>query len=400
MTLTRTHWAIFGAGLLALPFIFSASVGEQMREPKAQFLILICGIMLSYELGRRISWPLGAGAALCYLSSFFLAHAFPYEQLLMFSAAMGSCLLFTQFKKNDVERLFELLEAAGCLTAAYALIFQFTDHDPFLHAIPGASLTRVPAFFGQHTLYGPFAVGCFAPALFRRHYWRAALIAAPIPLINSSFTYLSLGVVLAMFAIFRLGKRAILGLSLMAALAAGWVGYTYARGDYVKQEALNDNGRFALWNLTWAVSKPRLLIGHGYSSFQIQFPLFLSKEIRQANGLNDEGLSEKAKRILALGEELRLRSGIFLHPHNELLLVLYEFGLVGVFVALTIILTFFFFWVDCPDTAENWALGAIFFSFLANSMGNFPLHLIPQALLPLWAFTLVTTCRDRGILDL
>jgi hypothetical protein len=398
--MTKAHWMILGAGLLALPFVFSADVAEQMREPKAQFLVMIAGLLLAVEIGQRISWSLSAGAALCYLSAFFQCRAFPYEQILPLSAALGSCLLFAHFKKHDVERFLEFLEWAGVLTAAYAMLIQWKGIDPILRYVPGADFARVSVFFGQHTLYGPFCVAAAASALFRGRYGRALLISTPLPLIDSSFTYLSAGVALATFLIFRFGRRAILGLSLMAALGVIALGYVYLGSDFVKREALNDNGRFALWKITWQVSRPRWIVGHGFSSYQTQFPVFQSKEVRELNGLSDDGLSPKTLRILASADELRRRSGFFTHPHNELLLVFYEFGLVGLFIALCLIFSFYFFWVDAPDTPENWALGAIFFSFMANSAGSFPLHLIPQALIPLWAFVLVTTCRDRGILEI
>ncbi len=397
--MTKAHWLILGAGLLALPFVFSAGVSEQMREPKAQFFALVMGLMLAVELGRRISWPLGVGAALVYLSAFFQCRVFPYEQLLPFSAALASCLFISEFKKRDVEHLLDCFEWMGLLTAAYAILVQWPGLDPVLTMIPGADHRRVSVFFGQHTLYGPFCVAAAAPALFRRRYLRAAMIASPIFLINSSFTYLAAGVVAAMFLIYRLGARAALGISVIGASSAAGLGIAYLGSDFVKHEALNDNGRFSLWSLTYQVSRPRMLIGHGFSTFQSQFPLFQSKQIREMNGLSDEGLSPGARRVLELGEELRRRSGIFIHPHNELLLVLYEFGLLGVLVAIGLLATFLFLWVDAPETPQNWALGAIFFSTMANSLGNFPLHLIPQALLPLWAFTLVTTSRDRGILE-
>lgn len=398
--MTKAHWIILGAGLLALPFVFSAGVTEQMREPKAQFFVVVAGLLLALELGRRISWPLGAAAALCYLSSFFQCRVFPYEQLLPLSAALASCLFLCEFKKRDVELLLDSVEWMGLLTAAYAIFVQLPGLDPFLTMIPGADHRRVSVFFGQHTLYGPFCVAAAAPAIFRRRYLKAAMIAAPIPLIGASFTYLAAGVVAGMFLIYRLGTRVAVGLSVIAASFIVGLSFAYFGTDFVKHEALNDNGRFSLWSLTYQVSRPRLWLGHGFSTFQDQFPIFQSKELREAHGVSDIKLSPEAKRVLELGDELRRRSGFFTHPHNELLLVLYEFGLLGLLIAICLLFSFFFLWGDSPDTPQNWALGAIFFSFMANSMGNFPLHLIPQALLPLWAFTLVTTSRDRGILDL
>jgi hypothetical protein len=399
---TRLERIFWGAAILLLPFIFSSGAGEQMREPKARFLILLMGLFLSLKVGERISWSLGGAASVVYLYAFFLCVGdFPYDGLLTFSAALGSCLLVAQAREDDVKRGLELLELVGIACAAYAMILQLKHHDPFMTLIPGADYHRVQVFFGQHTLYGPFAVAVAAIALFRERYLRAAFLFSPIVPIDASFTYLSAAVVITLFLLYRFGGKAVLGLSLMAVFSVGFATYHYAKNDFLKYELLDDNGRFALWHVTARIAYSHPLLGHGgIGSFASQFPIFQSKDLRAKYGIDDSAYSPEAKKLLDEAEYLRQRSGWFLSAHNEFLQAFYEFGAVGVFFALLLVGTFVWWWVIMPsDSPEAWALGAIFFSFMVNSLGNFPLHLIPQALLPLWAYTLVTTARDRGILE-
>lgn len=392
----RLDKILLGAGFVILPFIFSPH-GEGMREPKAQFMAVLGGLLLSAAVGRRISWPLGLGAAWVYLSC-FRAPFFPIEALLALSAALGSCLLVAEATENDVKGGLEILQITGLLCAGYAMLFQLAAADPLLRLIPGADYRRVSVFFGQHTLYGPFCVACAAPALFRGRLFRAILIASPLPFINASFTWASAGVVVALYLVFRYGRRAVLGLSLLAVTGAGALGYTYRFTDHTRHEALNDNGRFPLWSLTWTIARVHPWLGRGLGSFQEQFPIFQSPELRKAGGVEDEKLSERARDVVRRAEELRHRSGVFVHPHNEFLLVAYEFGRIGLALTALIILVFFAsFWIS-KKTPEHWALCAIFLSALANALGNFNFHLIPQALPPLWAFVAMTAAAKRGTL--
>lgn len=387
---------LLGAGFLALPFVFSVSGAEQMREPKAHFLAVLGGLFLSLAVARRVSFSLGCAAGVVYLFS-LTAMRFPIEELLTFSAALGSCLLVAQATENDVNIGLELLEAAGVATAAYAMLLQFKGGDPIQTMVAGNDFRRVSVFFGQHTLYGPFCVAAAAPALFRGRFFKALLIAMPIPFIDASFTYLAAGVVVAIYLIRLFDTKAILGLVLMGVVAGGVVGSYYRDGSYVNHEELNDNGRFALWKCVWRIARVHPYAGHGgLGSFAMQFPIFQSAELRKKMGLNENSFSPEAKIVLKEAEALRNRSGWFLSAHNEFLQAFYEFGILGLFFALLLPCVFVFYWVLCPDTPESWALAAIFFSFMANSLGNFPLHLIPQALLPLWSFVAVTSLAKGG----
>jgi len=390
-----------GAGLIALPFIFAISApGEGMREPKARALVFLVGMALSLVLAKRFSWALGAGAALCYVSALFVSPLFPYEELLVFTAALLSCFFFVKPQKDHVEHFLEMLEIGALLCAFYAMVLQLKGADPLLKVYEGYDFRRVSVFFGQHTLYGPFCAAGFASALLRGRFFRAALLFAPIIAISASFTYLSAAVATSIFCIHRFGKTAILSVTAFALLLLLGFGITVFTGKNVKAEALNDNGRFALWSITYRISSARPFKGHGFATFRDQFPIFQSKDLRLQNGIKDEQVSPEAREVLRQAEELWLRSGWFFAAHNEFLQAYYELGLPGVFVSVWLLVSFLMAWIQGERTSDDWALLAIFFSFMANCLGNFPLHLVPQALIPLWAFALVTGARKNDILSL
>ncbi len=261
-------------------------------------------------------------------------------------------------------------------------------------------MSRVPVFFGQHTLYGPFCVAAVASALFSGRYVRAVILALPIYCIDASFTYLSLGVVVGLFLIHKFGRTALLGLIIAGVLGGLVVCKELLFRDNVRVEALNDNGRFALWKLTWRIAEARPFIGHGYGSFRNQFPAFQDKRIREMNGLKDESFSPEVQEVLAKAAELQKRSGLFVSAHNEYLETFYEFGFIGPLFCLALIAAFLLAWACGPRESIDWALCAIFLSFCANALGNFPFHLIPQALLPLWAFVAVTSRERWSIVNL
>lgn len=374
-----------GAGLLVLPFIISTSGGEELREPKARMLAIFFGLWISFKLYRHVHASLGCASAALFAYA-ALTPLVPNDLgVLSLLAAFGSCLWIAKLTKDDIERGLEILEISGVLCAGLALVFQLqgAGHG-FVEIVPGG----VPsAAFGQQTLYGPFAVACFASALFSGRHFRALLLFLPIPIIASSFTMLSAAVVFFLFLLRRMGPEAYF------ALVIALLSVPVASNLWPKQvaELTDDKGRFFLWGQTVKIANRHWTLGHGFSSFRYIYPVFQDARIRAANGVDDEKQSPEMRKFFYEADLLRQRSGIFLHPHNEPLLVYFQFGALGLLLGLWWILAFLGRWRWLPDEPWAWSLGAIFLSFLANSLGNFSFHLIPQVLLPLWAFVAVTT---------
>lgn len=382
-----------GAGLLVLPFIFGLTPGEDMRDPKARFLAILFGLWLGTELWRKVHPSLGCAALLAFASAALWSVVFPLHQVLVLIGAFGSCLWVVKLSKDDVKRGLEILEISGVLVAFYAVVLQLGGQDSILTYLPGH---RPMAFFGQHTLYGPFAVACFASALFFSRHFRALLLFLPIPIVDSSFTYLSMATVLFFYGLFLIGWR-ILFAPLLVILVA--FGISKIRPETF-EDALNDQGRFRLWEHSALLAKNHWAVGHGLASFRLIYPIFQDPALRVANGIDDEKQSAEMRSLFAQAEFIRRQvGGPFMHPHSEPMLVYFEFGAIGLIVGLWWLSGFVWRWLHLPDEAWAWALAAIFFSFIANSLGNFPFHLIPQALLPLWAFVIVTSRGREAILE-
>lgn len=404
--------AFAGAGLLVLPFIVSDAPGEVFRDPKALFLAIMFGLSIAMLLWREVHPSLGCAAGLLFVYAAGTAMVNPAFQLLTLTATFGSCLWIAHPTKHDVKRGLEILEISGLLCAGLALLFQLPGTGQTFVKIPPWGLPS--AAFGQQTLYGPFAVACFASALFHGRHFRSLLLILPIFVISSSFTFLSLGVVLLLYGFSRFGKKVLLGLLLAGVLLGA---YSKFRPTEVR-ELTDDKSRFALWAQTARLGSRHWLLGHGFASFRVIYPIFQDHELRKANGIDDSKQSPEMLAFFAEAARIKKASGTFLHPHNEPLLVFFQFGCLGLGIAVWWVWVFvitafhgpieayYYAWIFRERReawkkidASTWALVAIFFSFLANAMGNFPFHLIPQALLPLWAFVAVTTQKEDGILE-
>lgn len=374
-------------GVLLLPFIFWVSGVEQFREPKALALVAIMALYISGAMIAKINFFLGFSFFACVISGSFLGRIVHYDDLLIFTAAGISCLWVAEEDKPEI--LFKLLELAGLLCALHGLI-QYFGLDPVVKYLEWAD-RRPVALFGQHTLYGPFAVSAFAVSLFYRHWWRALFLLIPIFLIDSSFTFLSLGVVLGLWLYANLRKEVFLGLLIATSITLG-TAFLMAPG-VMHREFMNDKGRFALWSQTLELAKRRPILGYGFGSFKEIYPVFQSKELRAKNGISEDSLSPEAKEFIARAERVRAESGLFQSAHNEFVQVVFEMGALGLVCVFGLIFTFVSAFRKSVKTTETWIACAIFWLFMANSLGNFPLHLVPQALLPLWSYVIVTRWR-------
>jgi hypothetical protein len=382
-----------GAGLILLPFIFSFSEPEHIRLPKAKFLFLMVAAYCAIGLMRKVNPMLGLAYLGCVISAYFSNTVFPFEELLIFTAAIATSYWVTKPSDKELNAGLSILEWVGIVCAVYGIL-QVNGLDPIQSYQSWADIRPV-VFLGQHTLYGPFAVACFTVALFRKHWLRSAILVVPVVLVDSSFTFLSLAVVLAIWAYVNLAKRYFFLLFASGLIAAVMI---LALPKEMLGDKFNDKGRFLLWGQALKLTETRPFFGYGFGSFRVIYPVFQSKELRVANGIDDEKLSAEAKKFIARSEAIRMESGLFYSPHNEYIQAYFEMGLVGVFILLGLFLSFLISFYASPKTTETWILFAIFWSFAANSIGNFTPHLVPQGLLLLWVYVSMTTRNPPAIL--
>ena len=394
-----------GAALVVLPFFFSAGFEEQFRWPKVKLLACMAAIYLAIQVGRRINVALGWAAGFAFVSAFWIGPVLDIEGIVGLAAGLGSCFWVAHPSERNVKGALKLLKWAGVVCAVYAicqhsdfdLVGILTGHPLIVFNKPDAHL-HPSVLFGQQTLYGPFAVAAFAAAMFEcrwSSYGIAALLALPIYYIDSSFTYLALAVVVFAWAFYKIGKKAFL---LAALLPLLWFGGWHYWPDKM-EDLKNDNGRYRVWAQTWRLTKLHPVRGLGFGSFKTIYPAFQNQKTRERVGIDDSKMSAESQEFMKEANQIRIDNGTFLSSHNEFLQLYFECGLIGVFLAGLMFLSYVIHATYMAPTATAMALHAIFFSFMANSIGNFALHLVPQVLLPLWAYVAVTTFRESGILD-
>jgi len=373
------------AAVLLLPFVFWLS-GEQFREPKAAALIAMAALFVSITLVEKIHLILGFSFFTFVVSALFYAPVTHYGDIAVIFAAAISCLWAI---KETPKTFFKILEFVGILCAIHGFI-QISGFDVLTGYKEWADI-RPLSMFGQHTLYGPFAVACFSVSLFYRNWFRAIILIIPVILIQSSFTFLSLGVVLTIWAYANLNTKWFWGIVISVSLIlAGSIPL------WKNSDILNDKGRFSLWGFSLSLANNRPIFGYGFGSYKTIFPLFQNKSLREKNGIQDSLISDRAKSFISETERLGKQEGTFYSAHNEYLQVYFEMGAVGVLCVLSFIFSFISAFRRVLKTTEAWICFSIFFLFAANSIGNFPMHLVPQSLLPLWAYCFIIKMKGAS----
>jgi O-antigen ligase len=377
-----------GAGLILLPFIFEPGAPDESRLPKAKALAVLAILYGAYEIFKRVDRTLGCFVGYVALSAVFSRTGIPYEDLLLFLGAVGSLVFVYRAKEVDIFHGLRLFEIAACLSAIYS-VAQVAGLDPFFHYHTWADIKPV-AMFGQHTLFGPFLVSGFLAALFFRHYVAAFVMLLPIFIINSSFTFLSLGGGLLVWLLILHRRVALYALSIALAGVVLFVSF------YPKEanEAMNDKGRFRLWKQSLILSERHWLLGHGFGTFKEIYPIFQLPELRRANGLDDSKMSEKTREFIREAEAIKAESGVFVSSHNDLVQVFFELGIIGVLLILAMVFKFYRLMLKQYWMPGYAAMCAIVTVFLLNSLGNFPFRLIPQAMIPLWIYVIVVSRND------
>lgn len=378
-----------GAGVLLLPFILEVGQPDEMRLPKAKFLLLLSLLYGCYELTKKIDWALGLFGAWVAVSSYYSIVGFPFEDVALFYGALFSSFWVARLSTDDIFFGLKLFLVPAVILMVYADL-QHLGKDPFATYYAWADAWRPNALFGQSTLYGPYAVCGFLVALFLERYVVAAFLLFPIIAIDSSFTYLSLLGGVFLWLAGKLKRWMLLTLLLSSFLLSL---LAYSTHSSKIEEALNDKGRFVLWGQTLELAMRHPVMGYGFGSFKTIYPMFQLPELRKANGLQDQAMSEHAKEFFAKAEHLKAESGVFVSSHNDLLQLFFETGAVGVILVLVMAARFLLAYRRNCFRPGYPVLGAMLAAVVLNSLGNFPFHLVPQALIPLWIYVIVLS-RD------
>jgi O-antigen ligase len=376
-----------GAALILLPFIFALSGDDQFRIPKSTFLAFMGLLYLSYELGRKIDIPLGLFSAWIAYRSFTSYTGFPWEDVVLFFGALSSAFWVVMPKDWQLKFGFQLFLVPATIMAVYGIAQHF-GQDPFVEYYKWADTWRPSGWFGQSTLYGPYAVAGVLVALFLGYWPLALFLVVPVIMIDSSFTYLSLFGGIFVYLASKLTKWHLMILSLLSLSLLLPLSYFYSSK---MEEALNDKGRFPLWRQTLQLANQHWVQGRGFGTFKEIYPVFQLPELRKANGINDEELSPKTREFIKVAERLKAESGVFYSAHNDFLQTYFETGIIGVFCMLLMALSFWRSARYCMWQPHYPLMVALVVAFCLNGLGSFPFRLVPQVTIPLWIYVIVTS---------
>lgn len=329
--------ALAGSSLLVLPF-----VGDTIREPKWLWLWACAALAVFFFLQGR-AWPrlpFGAWAVLAYalIQPYFFS---PVAVVWPFTLGLLSLVLLSLVPVGlKGERI---LLAAVWLQGALGT-FQRFGWDPIFFRFPEAEAHLPVGFIGQATLFGAWMAAMAWYWAGHRRWVTFLFCSACAFATESAFT----------------GFAWLAGMGACLLWRSRWAGITYfsllggGAALAVSSGAVYfwDNGRYLAWKMILAAWSRRPWFGYGLDSFHREFPF------------------------------LQGFSGPRWHQaHSEPLELLFGGGIVGWILALWML---GHLWLRRKqwwgrEECLPWFLALV--AVFANSIGNFPLHIAPTALL-------------------
>ena len=362
----KIKYLVISAILLINPFLFYTGnpLGDQVRHAKMILLFLTGASVASFICFRTFGRTIGVLCAFVFFNSVCTGFGTVQQNsVLCFSIAILAGYFLVNSKLDFHILYLEALILSGLLNCIMAYL-QWFDLDPLWSYEPGVERTLPTAFFGQHTVLGPFISACAIACLFRKRWVCFALIVPIVFATTSSFSVLSLVAGVSVYLYTRIKARYFLLITAVCSLIAICSMIYIPKLKY----ALGDSGRFEVWQEVviqyWNFPLIKKLTGYGLGSFSAIFPLVQPFNTKQY--------------------------GVFIHAHNEYLQLLFEGGIIGVCVLFYLFYVLFrAFKRGLPEYC--WAHLAILTVFLANSIGSFPLHLMPHGVIALWSFILIAS---------
>ena len=263
------------------------------------------------------------------------------EELIIPFACMSFVIFLYNYPKQFIAKIFVYFAAAQSI---YGLFQVFNIQ--LLYAVSEPWFQNTPlAFMGQHTVLGSFLAACLAPALWFSMWAPAGLIAVCIAFTGSSMAYASTWVVLSLYVAykFRIRHAVFMQIKLLVILTV----LLLFRPNI---EIFNFHERWDVWSMGIKafLENPWFGGGAGY------WPGYWQPRFFPTIGGHTPD-----------------------NPHAEWLKLLIEYGIWG---ALIVTIACVEFLRKFKLTWHHAACAAI----LVNSLANFPLHIVPHAVLFLW----------------
>ncbi|NUM88450.1 MAG: O-antigen ligase family protein [Bdellovibrionales bacterium] len=348
--------------LVGLPLVVFP-IGDSVREPKLFAMIGLSFVALVTLWRRRKTtrrWPVYVLAFSAYATANSLVLFPSLVPLLALWCGLLLALETAAAVQENPRHTRLLLEGLTWFLLGFSLLQQLEMDPVFRHDVP--FLHRLPTgFMGQHTLHAAFLAVCASFHLAGRRWWPLAAALGTMFLAKSTMAALgflaALGFWVWLHPHWR--RRAAAGGTLALGTAGAWLWW---HGGF-----LQDSGRLEVWRKTAELAWEKPLLGHGFHSFQEIFPrVYLSST-----------------------------NHYWQQAHNEILQVFFELGAVGVLLLSLILAELWDSLSSFPrrqdalsSPALPWALVTV--CLMVNSLGSFPWHMPPLAMLGTVGFFVVT----------
>jgi hypothetical protein len=356
---------------LVCGFVDYGGIGDIFRQGKIRALFAIISVSSFFYLKNKIHWA----PALLFCSGLLRWTIMPgfmgdypitievpasqsamrwtianyplheIESLFIPFACMIFVIFLQRFKKEAVAKIFVY---AGTINAAYGLI-QVVGFQPLYQVIEPWFKNTPLGFMGQHTVLGAFLCACLAPALWLNMWLPASLMATCILFTGSSMAYASLWAVLSLYVAHRFEIRHAISMQVRMLFVVGVVFMLFGGS-----ELFNPHERLDVWKMGLRAFSENPLFGGGpgyWPGFwQPKFFPIITGHVPD-------------------------------NPHAEWLKLLIEYGLFGAAIFAAALIEFI----------KNFRLTwhhAVICAIMVNALANFPLHIVPIAVLFLWCLGL------------
>lgn len=317
--------------------------GDLFRHGKIRWLALFLVPVVFGFLNKKLTWApafFGSLALFSWVTHDYLIYAnFP---LTLIFIVLGAACFIVDLSEDAWGRLLVVSGAFQSITAIlqyFGIYYIFTPTKESEFFIP-------VGFMGHESVLGSLLVAAICPALWRKNYVAAALMAVAIVVSYSQMAWASFGAVLVLFLWHTVNFRAALGL-----VVAGLVAFAGVLFLLPNSPALSFHGRLFIWPFGIRAIAENPIFGGGIGSWAGSYiPLYKDEILKEFN--------------YHLPYQL----------HCDYLDFIVEYGLAA-FAVLGVALAQFI-----REFRPTW-LHAVCAALLVNSLGNFPLCLPPTALI-------------------
>lgn len=363
MKIKRTH--LVGGALIALSLLVLPGIGDEIRFPKQLGMFFFASILLAKVFWEKISPEVGFFYGIISISAISSGFGYPFQMhdLYCVTAALLISCLVSDLTVNEMKPILLCVLWAALINASYGYVQMMGRDFIFLYKTPGAMLTPT-GFLGQQTLLGPLLAAGFAVSLFYGQYYFSLFFLPVIFATGASFTYASIGAAVYLYGVWRLGFKRMLAIPVVA---MSFLFYLNAVGS----QLMNPQSRFDIWGrIVNSVVSEHPFFGYGFGTY-----LYHAGKYQTQHEVN--------------------MNGIFQQAHSDPVQLFHDTGVIGLTAAGLMLFTFFRQLAAYFRFREVAAAGTVAVVILVNSVGNFPLRLVPQGLIFCLAGCMVISFRRK-----